>query len=295
MRRNALSGPFDWLKKLIPPIPSGKSQLPILRESMLPAVPRLEEKKLTPFSFLRPKEPKALIKTPEFFGILTPAAPPPAPPKESGPAEKALWESMFTPAPEAPEEEVGEIFEILKPETIREILKPETIREAQQYSRPEQWPYGEPPLWTHTRWHLPTTMELTQFIQQKWDLPGIYEYALSQSDTNWWKRQVEESAHTGEPAVMDIDQVSRAEPPYNDMGNFLNIPDNVIEQYGAYGEQGLERFTVEVLQPMLDRVGKALDVFRPTRALRGWFELEPDQDMTFWVRYKEAKFTPQEQ
>lgn len=289
MRRKkaSMSGPFDWLKKLIPPMPGAKSQsqLPILRESMLPAAPRPQEKRMTPFSIFAPKkeEPRALIRPPEFFGILTP---PPAPPKAPEPAQPALWETIFTPEPETPEEPVGEMFQFLKPSTIREAR-------THQYPPQDQWPYGEPPLWSHTRWQMPTTYELSELIHQKWDLPGMYEAVLSQAESAWWKREVENSAHVGEPAVMDVDQVVRANPPYSDMGNFLNIPDFVIEQYGLHGEPGLERFTVEVLQPLLERVGKALDTFRPSRELRGWFELEPDQDMNFWIRYKEAKYRPQ--
>ncbi len=281
-RRKHLSGPLDWLKKLIPPMPGAKSQAMIVRESQLPAVRPPEEKKLSIFDVFKPKkeESRGLIKAPEFFGILTPAAPPPAPAKPEK-KQEMIFPKVFEPAPEAPEKPIGEMFE---------FLKPSAKREAQQYSHPEEWPYKEPPLWMNTRWKLPTTYELAQLIHQKWDLPGIYDMALSTIGNHWWRRQVEESAHTGEPAAYDLQLVSTAEPPYNDMGNFLNIPDFVMDIYGRYGEEGIERFNVEVLQPMLERVGKAMDVFRPTPELKGWFELEPDQDMNFWLRYKEAKF-----
>jgi hypothetical protein len=281
-----MSGIFDWFKKISPPpLPGARSQLPILRESMLPAAPREAEKKMSIFDIFKskPKEvSRGLIKSPEFFGVLTPAAPPEAPKKKE--QEKSLWEAMFPEAPKEEERPARELFE---------ILKPSAIYEAQKYTNPSEWPFGEPPLWEDTRWQMPTTYELAEMIHQKWDLPGIYEFVLSTITTPWWKRQVAESSHTGEPAAIDINLITKAEPPYNDMGTFLNIPDYVIEQYGRHGQAGLERFTVEVLQPMLERVGKALDVFRPTPELRGWFELEPDQDMNFWLRYKEARFRPQ--
>jgi len=290
-QRQHMSGIFDWFKKLKPPpLPgSGQSQLPIVRPEQLPAFKKPEEKKLSIFDAFRPEskgliQPEAkksggLIKLPDFFGILTPAAPPAKPEEKQAP----IWGTMFEPAPEGQAEErpIGEMVEFLKP-TAR--------REAQQYSRQEEWPHKEPPLWMGTRWAMPTTYELAHFIHQKWDLPRLYDTALTTVGNHWWRRQVEESAHTGEPATLDLELITRAEPPYNDMGNFLNIPDFVLELYGRYGEEGIERFNTEVLQPLLERVGKALDVFRPTPELRGWFELEPDQDMNFWLRYKEAKY-----
>lgn len=286
-RKQQMSGFLDWMKKLVPPLPGAKSQSLVLRESMLPAVPKKEEKKITPFSAIFSAKPEAekrsLIKTPEFFGILTPTPPPPPAPSIEE-KQEPLWSSMFPPQPEAPDRPVAEMFE---------FLKPSAIWEARQHTHPDEWPYGEPPIWESTRWHMPTTYELAQMIHQKWDLPGIYETVLNTIDTPWWKRQVEESSHTGEPAAIDISQVSAEEPPYNDMGTFLNIPDYVIDQYGRYGQEGHQRFTVEVLEPMMERVGKALDVFRPTPKLHGWFELEPDKNMHFWLRYKEARFRPQ--
>jgi len=287
MRRRShhMSGVFDWLKKLVPPMPGAENRSLIPRASQLPSVARPEEKSLSIFDIFKAKPKEAgrgLIKPPEFFGILTPAAPPalPAAPEKK---QEALWESIFQPAPQEPERPVREMFE---------FLKPSAVSEAKQYMRPDEWPLGEPPLWMNTKWQMPTTYELAELIHRKWDLPGIYEAALSTAETDWWKRQVEDSAHTGEPAAIDLEQVSRAEPPYNDMGNFLNIPDYVMHVYGLSGEEGVYRFNVEVLQPLLMRVGKALDVFRPTPGLKGWFELEPDQDMNFWLRYKEAKYRP---
>jgi len=78
------------------------------------------------------------------------------------------------------------------------------------------------------------------------------EVVLQTVETRWWRQQVEDSAHTGEPAAIDLNQITKAEPPYNDIARFLNIPDNVIEQYGIYGPQGQERFVVEVIQPILE-------------------------------------------
>jgi len=290
MRRKHLSGPFDWLKKFLPPTPGPKSQLPAIRESMLPAQ---VEKPKTFLDYFKPKSEKekgSLIPTPEFLNVLIPA---PSLPKTKPTQEKEVWQGLFQPE-KIPAKEIHEIF---KPEPktglpeMFEFLKPSAQREALLHSNPQEWPYGEPPLWSFTRWKLPTTYELALMINEKWELPEIYETVLQTIETRWWRQQVEDSAHTGEPAAIDLNQITKAEPPYNDIARFLNIPDNVIEQYGIYGPQGEERFVVEVIQPILERIGKALDFLRPSRTvMKGWFEIEPDEDMNFWLRYKEAKF-----
>lgn len=287
-RKQHLSGPFDWLKKLLPPVSSPKSQLPAVRESMLPAE---IEKPKTFLDYFKPKseqEKRSLIQAPEFFNVLIPA---PVPPKPKTKTEKQVWEGLFEPE-KAPSKEI-QVFrpEPKAPETeMFEFLKPSAKQEAILHTRQQEWPYGEPPLWSFTRWKMPTTYELALMINQKWELEDIWEMVLQTIDTRWWKQQVEDSAHTGEPAVIEINQITKAEPPYNDIATFLNIPDYVIEQYAVYGPEGHARFDAEVVQPMLERIGKALDVLRPTKEMRGWFQIEPDNLMNFWLLYKEAKF-----
>jgi hypothetical protein len=251
-----------------------KSEL-VERPSLLPA------QQLSLFDFLKPEAKLPILSRLEQpFKFLAPE-PGPVIPQEK-PSE--IWGQMFKPS----EEPVPG-----SPRNMFEFMKPEAQAEARQFIHPDEWPFGDPPLWQHTRWQMPTTLELADFIQKKWDLPGMYEYVLSQVDSPYWKREVESSAHLGEPASLDVDLVARAYDPYSDISRFLRIPDNVIEGYATYGHEGLERFSVEVLQPMFERVGKALDVFRPTQELRGYFVLEPDDDMNFWIRYKEGKQYPQ--
>jgi len=295
MRRPELSGFLDWFRRLAPPVPGAmipyapqeqKSQLPAVRQSTLPATPQKESKQLSLFDFLEPQAKLPIIsRLEQTFGFL-PAPPAPAPgpviPQEEEKPEE-IWGQMFKPSKE-PIEQPADMFE---------FMKPSAQVEARQFIHPDEWPFGEPPLWQHTRWQMPTTLELADFIQKKWDLPGIYEYVLSQVDSPYWRREVESSAHLGEPASLDVDLVARAYDPTDDISRFLKIPDKVIEGYANFGPEGLDRFSVEVLQPMFERIGKALDVFRPTPALRGWFVLEPDDDMNFWIRYKEVKQYPQ--
>ena len=93
MRRKHLSGPFDWLKKFLPPTPGPKSQLPAIRESMLPAQ---VEKPKTFLDYFKPKSEKekgSLIPTPEFLNVLIPA---PSLPKTK-PPEKEVWQGLFQP------------------------------------------------------------------------------------------------------------------------------------------------------------------------------------------------------
>lgn len=276
--RSELSGIFDFFARLFsPPSVFKKGEmLPIVRPETLPGAPRKEERKLAPYEIFKPK-PRELIQRPsgviEFFMAPVPMMPTVTP----APPEKEFWEGLIPP-----EEEKA----LLEPETF---LKKEAVERALNRS---EWPYGEPPLWMQTRWRMPTTLELTSLLREKWDLNGMFEYVLSQVERPGWSRQVEESAHLGEPAAMDIEPVAYAADPRADITKFLNIPDVVIEEYGRYGPEGTERFVVEVLREMSERVGKAMDILRPTPELRGWFELEPDQDMNFWIRYKETKYPP---
>jgi hypothetical protein len=302
-RRRELSGIFDWFKRLAPPppgamvpfVPKGEkpSQLPELRRGTLPAAPREESKQLSFFDFLLPEEERSerglilpeLPKPVKMFEFMAPAPPTPAARsiEEEQKLEKEVWGQMFKPSEEPP----------AAPAEMFEFLKPEAQEEARRFVHPDEWPFGEPPLWSQTPWQMPSTYEIAEFIRQRWDLPGIYEYTLNQVDNPYWRRRVEESAHVGEPATIDVDMISKGKNSTIEIANFLRIPDFVIEDYGSFGQRGIKRFTEEVLKPMFERVGKALDVFRPARSLKGWFELEPDEDMNFWIRYKERKQYPQ--
>lgn len=298
-RRKELSGIFDWLKRLAPPPPVTGAmipyvskeppgqQLPAVRPSTLPAVPRKESRQLSLFDFLEPrKKLPILAKLERAFEFLPPAPTPPPQALVEVPLEKPeeTWGEMFKPSEEPAPGQTPDMFEFMKPAARAEV---------RQFIHPDEWPFGEPPLWQHTRWEMPSTFELADFIQKKWDLRGMYDYVLSQVDSRYWKKEVENSAHSGKPASLDVDLIARAYDPNSDISRFLKIPDKVVGDYANFGPEGLERFSVEVLQPMFERIGKALDVFRPTPELRGWFVLEPDDDMNFWVRYKEVKQYPQ--
>lgn len=280
MRRRAeMSGVFDWLRKIFPPpLPSKEaSGLPVLRPPQLPAVPIKEKKDVVEIFRSKPKE---LIRAPE--GVHLVFVPPQKTllPAEAPAVEKPAvkWEELI-PREAEPTVPIAE--------ALTKFLKPSTVYEASRYLHPSEWPFGEPPVWSLTPWKMPTTYEVVEYIRRNWDLNMIYEYVLNHVGTSWWRRQVAESAHVGEPAEIDVEQLTDVTIAGDDIYRFLKIPDSVIERYAAYGPN---RLNVEVLQPMLERVEKALEVFRPTPVLRGWFEIEPDDEMNFWLRYKEAKF-----
>jgi hypothetical protein len=277
MRRRAeMSGIFDWFKKLVPPpLPKPTSMLPAVRPEQLPGMPVKEKKSL--IDVLRPS--KSLIEAPKdiFYEALKPA-------KKPEPKKEIQWSEIIPAVPQAAAPVYEELTSVLRPATKEYGTR--------RFVHPDEWPFGEPPLWQNTRWAMPTTMQVMEYIRHRWDLPGMYDYVLSQVESPQWRRLVAESSHYG-PAMMDVDLVSAGQNSFFDMAQFLRIPDPIIELYGRQGPEGIERFTVEILRPMLDKVGQALDVFRPGRALPGWFQLEPDEDMNFWVRYKEAKQYPQ--
>lgn len=281
-RKAKMSGIFDWFKKLVPP--SFPTTLPARRQETLPVKPSSPTKALSPFDVFR-KKPQELTQRPA--GAFEIFVPPSAPPRkiqerieDRVEKQEQLWGSMFR-EPEGTLPPTSEVFE---------VLRPEAVEESRRYIHPDEWPFGEPPIWSTTPWVMPTSFELAEYIRKKWDLPGMYESVLMNIEKPDWKRAVAESAHYGEPATMDVDLISQAYDPYSDIAKFLRIPDAIVEKYAREGEEGIHRFNVEVLQPMFDRVGKALDAFKPAPVLRGWFELEPDDDMNFWVRYKEAAY-----
>lgn len=295
-RKPEMSGIFDWIKaKLKPPAPfeafSGKTGLPAVRPQNLPAVRQEKKKQLSLFDPFLPEPERAekglilppSIRPPALFEAI---APPSLPRRETPEEMKEVYREMFAPSEEAPQ--AKGLFEAIIPP---EMALPEESFDIQSSEReglhPSEWPLGEPPLWSYTKWKMPSTYQMVARLQSKWDLAGIYEFVLNETGKPYWARLVQDNAHMGEPAVLDIDLISDATDPYSDISRFLNIPEHVIEIY-AQSMEGVEKFALEVIQPLSESVGKALDTLRPTLEMRGWFELEPDEDMNFWLRYKEG-------
>lgn len=308
---------LDWFRKkkptTLPALPQGgviyvspsgeaKTQLPSLRPGTPGKRGTIKEQLLSIFEPFGPKAESrlpAIIKSMDILPVsfqekpreeLTAA-------EESG--QMTLWQELFE---EEAEEAPGSIFDVLVKEKESEVPEPHItpiFGEEPVYRKAlhEDWPTGEPPIYLVTKWKVPTAFEVAHWIktsQNKWDLPAMFEYTLINTDGNDWKQMVEDSAHTGDRAELEIEQVARAQSAYEDLAEFLDIPQRVIDVYFddvANEEMAHERawrFEREVLGPYLDNVSKALEALRPIE-LRGWYEISTSDDYSWWLKYVEVK------
>ncbi len=212
--------------------------------------------------FPRPAEAEPELPTAEFFTPFAPAEPEPAPPPPGG---------RLMPAPGA---------------LVPFIEATEWTREYPDIAERTQ---GRMPLWVafDLGWQVPPTWAVLEMIERAWDLPLILEQALRASDDPFFRRTAEQAGHTGEPAELEIMEVGRWGDPYRDVARFLGIPENVIEMY-LRQPTATDMFWTEVLSPMLQRMTKAMEFTKPP-GLRGWFEISPAHDGTFWLKYKETR------
>lgn len=318
-----MSGLLDFFGKKKAP----KSQLPILREeegtviplpskSQLPAAPKrtLKEQLLSIFEPFEPGHPtlpevrRSLNLVPEQINLPAPIDIIPeqireTPRPESKPVpEEELFSGMFEETKAAPEE----IFEFVKPSEEEPTPPPGPTydlveglrRSAEAGGRPlhADWPMGVPPLYWSLPWRIPSPFEIAYRLQETSDLSGLWEFTLQNTDYPGWRREVEESAHTGEPAKLEIEQVAHWNTAYEDLANYFKVPASVLDKYFGEirsGEEGWERgqlFFVEVLQPLIENHHKALDALRPP-SLRGFYEYEEDDGFNWWLTYKQGKFS----
>jgi hypothetical protein len=311
-----MSGLMDWIrpkkrpesKDIIYIGPGGEARtgLPaVRREESKPPIPfrpkeTFQEKLLSIFDVMGPETPK-LQDLAERFDILPGEVQRPL--QELAPAgeetEKELFREFFEESKETPPEEIFERFTAADA-PLFEIPKDPLWRVEPGEAPPESedWPTGEPPLYWWTNWRLPSKFEVAHWIQNrpdKWDLPGIFEFTMQETDYPGWKKLVEESAHFGKPAIIEVELLAKSATAYEDFGNLLEIPQVVLDSYfsdivtTAQGIEAAQLFELEVLSPFLERISIAFDALRP-RALRGWFEISPASDDNWWLSYKEARF-----
>lgn len=315
MKRTEMAGIFDWLKKkaVAPPPsggiiyvgPGGEARRELIRkeEPGLPAAPKptVEEKLLSIFQVFEPGQSK-LPALAEKMDIL-PGFIKASPPKDLSASEESAQLELYSELFEEAKEEEASLFEALpegRPEEIRPaapIMRP--AREIQTgKAAHEDWPRGEPPLYWITDWRVPSAFEVAHWIKtnpERWDLLGLFEFTLENTDYPGWRRLVEDSAHTGEPAELEIDMVAHWGSAYEELANFLEIPQRVVDVY--FGdirdeEMAHERawlFQDEVIEPYVQNISRALDALRP-RQLRGWFEISPADDYSWWLKYLETRF-----
>lgn len=291
---------------MVPPARPAQETLPSIFEAFAP----------------RPPVPAAPTEAPLMFRAFAPPPALPAPPPEE--AAPPIWEAIFAPPAGAPPEvPVAEMFAPFAPPpppteapaapppqpvteegfrvpsavpaTSRLVLPPgplvpleETADWTREFPDIAEETQGRMPLWVvyDLGWQVPPTWAIVQMVERSWDLPLIFEQALSASADPWFRRTAQEAAHTGEPAELEIEEVGRWGDPYRDVAKFLGIPERVIE---AYLRQPAveEMFWQEVLGPYLRRLSRAMEFVKPP-GLRGWFEIAPSADGSFWLKYREV-------
>jgi len=249
-------------------------------------------------------------EAPLIFQAFKPSPPELIPEPEAAPA--SIWEAMFpTPVPLEEEMPIAEFFTPFAPAgepeseepvpvpTGRLIIGPRRFR-----TDPSEWTRRfpdvaertgrRPPLWIafNFGWEMPPTIQLVEAIRTSWDMPMVFEEVLLATEDPYWRSSVEDSAHTGEAAEFEIQQIGSEFNPYGDVARFFGVPDALIERYAQQPEEGVENLLEEVLGPLFDRFEKAMDILKP-QSLHGWFEISPGSDDNLWMKYKEVLYRPQ--
>lgn len=310
MRNQKMSGIKDWFKKktesrsLIPseergiiyvgPAGGAKTQLPALPSEKNKRM-SLREMLLSPFEVFSKGESRlpALAKKLDILPDEIKASPQELTAEQEN-AQKGVWADMFQPSEDQPGS-MMDIFGEELPEKIVAAPATKFERIAPRKQEHEDWPLGKPPRYWTTKWRIPDPFQVAWELQNspKWDLPGLFEFTLLNTDYPGWKKEVRESAHIGEPATLEIDQVAHWTSAYEDLIKLLDIPPNVVDKYfdnisseDEAAERGME-FELEVLKPYLDNISRALDALRPPE-LRGYYEIAPADDLSWWMTYKEG-------
>jgi hypothetical protein len=303
---------FDRLKsaiqKVFPPVHGKPSTLlpalPPEREIAIPAPP---QERLP--SIFEAFAPGAITFLPKEAPLIFQAFKPSELIKEP---EVPIWEGIFgPPAPLEEEMPVAEMFRSFAPAIEPESEEPKPVPTGRliigprrSWTDPAEWKKkfpdvadrtgGKPPLWIEFNlgWEMPPTIQLVEAIKTSWDMPMVFEEVLLATEDQYWRSAVEDSAHTGEAAEFEIQQIGREYDPYGDVARFFGVPDALIGMYAQEGEEGAEGLWEEVLGPLFDRFQKAMDILKP-QPLHGWFEISPSFDDNMWMKYKEVAYRPQ--
>lgn len=304
---------FDRLKsaiqKVFPPIQEKPSTLlpalPPEREIAIPAPP---QERLP--SIFEAFAPGAITFLPKETPLIFQAFKPSELIKEPEAVPAPIWEAMFPRREPLEEMPIAEFFTPFAPAIEPESEEPKPVPTGRliigpRHSRtdPSEWTRKfpdvaertgrRPPLWIEFNlgWEMPPTIQLVEAIKTSWDMPMVFEEVLLATEDQYWRSAVEDSAHTGEAAEFEIQQIGREYDPYGDVARFFGVPDTLIGMYEMEGE-GAEKLWEEVLGPLFDRFQKAMDILKP-QPLHGWFEISPSFDDNMWMKYKEVAYRPQ--
>lgn len=319
---------FDWFRRVVkrvtPPVPGPPS--PEERPLGLPAP---KGGALIPAEPMLPAPPPEQVRLPSIFEAFGPPAVRPAPreapmifhafppTEEPPPVERDLviWETMFPieaeevvqlPAVEmfAPFAAPTPVEEPLAPAPVEPVpvaipLEPRGLIPAQATEWTREFPdvveatKGRMPKWIlwNYGWQPPPAMGLVKTIKKDWDLGFIFDQVLDTIGDPWWQRSVAESAHTGEPAILELQEIGRVGNPYQDVARFFGVPDSLIDAY-ARDPEGAALLWEEVLGPLLSRFRKAMDILKPG-GVRGWFDIWPSREEGIWLKYVEAAHRPE--
>lgn len=259
---------MDWFfpKKPKEPRPIG---LPAKSEASLPAVPK-EKKQLSLFKFETPKEEELIgeeITIPVVFQEEKPKKEP-----EGFKFEESLEIPLPIERPSAP-----------RPKLEREIEQPSIYSQEDFITRPH---------WQETSWRPTTAIEFADRLDQMFDLPEIYEEVLVNIERPSWKREVEEAAHRGEPAFIQLQLIAGGRGYLEELSYLLDVPDEVYDIYRDHPDS-IFAYQDDVIEPLLENLGRAFDLRRPPGKMPGWFGIASDEDMNYWLTYFEEPYYPQ--
>ncbi len=260
------------------PAPAGGTLVPRPETPPVPARPSI-------FQFAAPEAGPLIPQPPRIFEVFQPSPPPAA-----AEAQRPLWEPIYAPPSEA-ERPLSAMFAQV-PETPQ-------VEEAPRW-RPGEYERGVP-AWSFTRWSMPSTVEIVNELPQDWDLNYLWDYILTETQSPWWRTQVEQSPHVGEPATLELQLLARRNALYEDFAKLFGIPQQVLDVYfgnvrsNEDAREASYYFMEEVILPLIERYEKALDILRPApQYMRGYFEIMPERETgNWWLNYKEGRQYPQ--
>jgi hypothetical protein len=132
-----------------------------------------------------------------------------------------------------------------------------------------------------------------------WDLDKAWDVVRSERATQWFQADVQEAAHTGRPALVEIEPLAhlwlREGEWVWQLADVFGVPDRVINMYYSSAPTPREAEGAlwdEIFAPLARIFAEAFDLLKPDD-IPGWFEVHPDaEDEQVILYYNEARFRP---